>query len=57
MWLEAGPTNKDPKVVCGYYAKCVQNIDGKFHLSVINDSYILHKNAQHTVFASELCPH
>ena len=32
MWLEVGPSNKDPKVVCGYYARCVQKICGKFHL-------------------------
>ncbi|XP_028516806.1 uncharacterized protein LOC110245566 isoform X2 [Exaiptasia diaphana] len=28
MWLEVGPTNKNPAVICGYYLKCVQHIGG-----------------------------
>ena len=29
MRLEVGTSNKDPKIVCGYYIKCVQQIGGK----------------------------
>ena len=33
MWLEVGTSNKDPKIVCGYYIKCVQQIGGKYPMN------------------------
>lgn len=32
IWLESGPTNNDPFIVCHYFADCVKNLNGLPHI-------------------------
>jgi hypothetical protein len=40
MWLEVGPSNKDPKIICGYYLNCVRQIGGTVLQNVFPDSNV-----------------
>ena len=36
MWLNAASSNNNPRYIANFYVKCIQEIGGKYHASIVS---------------------